>query len=268
MEDTLWMNTAGDRYFLIPNNITIQPGSYPLLSLVEERRTNVNEAALDAFAISEPEARARFIADNGPLFDETIRVLLDSWESTIKPQLSNVPAMLQQVLGILLGVAPQELEPHAALLEQQAPELLRELAGVMLTSSAATKEQRALSRVQMRALRKRLSAQGIDVDQRLEHIASDLVPKEDLAQLLEACAAQLQQASVESEDQLRALFDTLERDFGALVADDPEEEERQRQRRLREYRKSADDAIAAAMRAHGLTPAADLPPTPTKRGRR
>ncbi|KAB8145706.1 hypothetical protein F8S13_01055 [Chloroflexia bacterium SDU3-3] len=268
MEETLWVNTAGDRYFLIPNTITVQPGNYPILSLAQERRASVNAAALETFAIGEAEARARFIADNGPLFDETIRTLLASWETTIKPQLAGVPELLQQVLGILLGVAPQQLGQHPELAGQQSAELLRELAQVMSAASAPTKGERALARAQARALRKRLSDQGIDVDKRLEEIASDLVPREDLAKMLDQCAAALQRASVDSEDQLRELFDTLERDFGALVAPDPAEEERQRQQRLRGYRKSADDAIAAALRAQGLTPAADLPPTPTKRGRR
>lgn len=268
MDTTLWVNELGDRYFEIPNSIMVQPGAFAILSLLDERHLSVNEAALERFAIGEDAARERFYEAIGPLFDETVRSLVENWQEVVKPGLETMPAMVRQVISMLLGVAEGDVDSYPALRGVRAADLLREISAAMAAAPSPASEQQVYLRAQVRDIRRRLRAEGIDVDQRFEQIASDVFPQEQLAALLDQCGQLLVQASVESEEQLRDLFALVERDFGHLLVEDKKTSSRREKERLREYRKSADDAIAASLRAHGLTPAADLPPAPTKRGRR
>ena len=257
MDTTLWVNEAGDRYFLIPDTITVHPGAYVILSLIQERRAEVNEAALSSFEIGADTAREHFQDTVGPLFEQTVRLLTGGTMSNIEPDPEAGRTLLREVLATLLGVAPEHLDAHPALLGAGAADLLDQIARAMHSAATPSQGQRAFARAQLRKIRKQLRAQGISVGDRLDQIAEQLpLYQERFAALIEQCANLLRDEAADPDEQLRTLFDTLERDFGGLVENEAERAQRDEQR-LREYRASADDAIARSLRAHGITPSID-----------
>ncbi|GAB4193630.1 MAG: hypothetical protein OHK0022_08720 [Roseiflexaceae bacterium] len=257
MDATVWVNELGDCYFLIPDTITVQPGPYRILSLLGDRRAEVNEAALARFAIDAEVARAHFQATAGPLFEQAVQFLTGGATAKLQPDQEAGRALLRQVLAALLGVAPEQLDAHPTLLSTGSAELLDQIAGAMRSAAAPSQGQRAFARAQLRKIRKQLRAQGIHMGSRLDHIAEQLPQYQDrFVDLVEQCASLLRNETADPNEQLRALFDTLERDFGGLV-ESPEERERRDEQRRQEYRRSADDAIARSLRAHGIIPSAD-----------
>ncbi len=257
MDATLWVNEIGDRFFLIPDTITVQPGTYPILSLLGDQRTDVSEAALARFEIDADSARARFQEAVGPLFEQTLRLLTGGAPFEARPDPEAGRALLRQVLAALLGVAPQQLDARPDLLGPGAADLLDQIAAAMRSAGAPNEGQRAFARAQLRKIRKQLRAQGIPTDDRLDRMAGQIPHyQERLTALVEQCAALLKDERADPNEQLRALFDTLERDFGDLV-ESPAQRERRDEQRRQEYRRSANDAIARSLRTHGITPSAD-----------
>ncbi|HEU4325016.1 MAG TPA: hypothetical protein VFS21_17885 [Roseiflexaceae bacterium] len=256
MDATLWVNEPGDRFFLVPDTITVQPGTYPILSLMGDRRIDVSEAALVRFEIDTEAARAHFQQTVGPLFEQTLHLLTGS-ASNAQPDPEAGRALLRQVLSALLGVAPEQLDARPDLLGTGAADLLDQIAAAMRSAGAPSEGQRAFARAQLRKIRKQLRAQGIPADDRLDRIAEQIPHyQERFAALVEQCAAMLKDERADPNEQLRALFDTLERDFGGLL-ESPAQRERRDEQRRQEYRRSADDAIARSLRAHGITPSVD-----------
>jgi hypothetical protein len=257
MEPTLWASATGQRYFLIPADVTPPHGDYALRSVLDGRELWASEAALAGFEVDEAAARRIVEQALGPLAAQALGLP----DVTLAPPSGGAPRgqALEELLADLLGCTPAALAANPALLDRGAAGLLGQIAGALESAGQPSAGQRAFARAQIRKLRKQLRAQGVATSPRLKQIAEQVPRRQgDLAALLRRFAALLERPDSAGEERLRALFDAVERDFGDLF-DDPEERDRREEQRRREYRRSADAAIARSLLAHGITPVDSAP---------
>lgn len=257
MEPTLWASAAGARYFLIPADITPPPGDYALRAVLDGRELSASEATLAGFEVDEAAARRWVEQALGPLAAQALG--LPEVSPAAPPGEAPREQTLEGLLADLLGCTPEALAANPALLDRGAAGLLGQIAGALESAGQPSAGQRAFARAQIRKLRKRLRAQGVATSARLEQIAEQVPRRQgDLAGLLRRFAALLEQPDSGGEESLRALFEAVERDFGDLL-DDSEERARHEEQRRREYRRSADSAIARSLLAHGIAPVDSAP---------
>lgn len=247
----LYLTPAADRFFLAPAGEELLAGDVVVLSITGEER-RLDAASLAFVEVTRVEALMYLRAQA----EREVATVADMIGHALR--LSGMGSEKRQDLRRIaerLGVSQAELrhDPEAA------KAAFQRFADDVYAVSAAVASGDAAD---LEAARERMAAWGIDLGDTLGDLsgyfrAVRYLDQEGAAHAaargLRALADTIEGDQASLGRRIDELITRMDRDFGPLVGEDPEREQRRRQE---EYRRSAKSAIADALRAAGITPLA------------
>lgn len=183
-------------------------------------------------------------------------------EDQAQPRTPEQPKLNLELLAALLRTTPEQVRTDPTVIKQGVRELINEVQAVIATATADDPAQRAAAQDRLRFLRMRLQAAGCDIGDTLDRMVEELSAVSqlgqqqsagDIASMLQQVADKLEQSPEEVGRRIDEAIARFEQQFGRLFWQESPEQRQERKRQ--EYRQSAQAAIAASLRAHGIKPA-------------
>lgn len=270
MNQTIWIDPIQPNYFRIPDDQFLPAGDCLIYALTG-RQQQVDPSALAAFSITEETAKTYLQVELEQIFAHAKNVVGDilNFAGMMGQHADQAqPATSEQfkpnlaLLAALLHTTPEQARTDPTVITQGVRDLINEVQAVIDTATADDPAQRAAAQDRLRFLRTRLQAEGCDIGATLESMVEKLSAVAqlgqqqrtgDIASLLRQVADKLEQSPEEVGQRIDEAIASFEQQFGRLFVQESSEQRQERKRQ--EYRQSAQTAIAASLRAHGIKPA-------------
>lgn len=255
---TLWLDSSRSRYFLIPDQQPLPQGNFLLWSPVGGQK-KVDPAMLPPFEVSAEVAKEHLGLDISQAFQQVKTIFANFITFFTQGPGENpertVPA--SQFWQALLGVNPADLQNNPQLAKTTLINLMAGLQEIMAGVASEDPAQLEAARTRMRQLRANLRTHGINAGEKLEKLPDqlhELYRHVDQEQSLKTGITQLQtlidrlEQFETSGQSLDELYRSLRENFKDIFV--KEDETRRQEEKMKEYRRSARQAIDAAVEAH------------------
>ena len=161
MPNTLWTTGDGNRYFLIPDDRTTEPGTLSIKRL-DGMLASVSPDWLASFEVTEAEARR--------IAKDQLGQTLDELKHGIDERLADLRRQLDEKNGTPV-TENTTITPNAA---PALFDLLKKLPGVIGNSLSGDENRVVTAKTAMADLQKRLKEAGIDLDDRFANFPDRL----------------------------------------------------------------------------------------------
>jgi hypothetical protein len=260
---SLWTDSKRSRYFLIPDNQKLVRGSFIILTLTGIKK-KVTQTAITSFEISETQAKAHLQAqiDRAMTQAKTAFSNLASFSIQTSAEIpSEQTPLVSSIISSLLGVTPEELLNNPEAAETTFVNIYTELKEFLSESTSKNPTQAEAARERIHSLREILQAQGINISEDIDKLPSQLqkvLSSSNIEGYLQEIATKLQDLIGE----INQFPDTVEQKIDETIKSLSkdlfiDEEKHQEEKKIQEYRTSAQDAIAASFKSRYSNSQAD-----------
>lgn len=255
---SLWTDSKKLRYFLIPDNQKLAKGSFVILTLTGIKK-KVTQTAIASFEISETEAKVYLQAqiDLAMTQAKTAFSNLASFSTQISAEIpSDQTPSVSNIISSLLGINPEELFNNPEATETTFINIYTELKEFLSESTSKNPTQAKAARERIHSLREILQAQGINISEDIDKLPSQLqkiLSSSNIEEYLQEIATKLQDLIGEIKQSPDTVVQKIDETIKSLSQDlFIDEEKHQEEKQIQQYRKSAQDAIAASFKSRGL----------------
>jgi hypothetical protein len=253
---TLWIDSSQTHYFLIPNNENIPSGNF-LISNLDREEKQVDAVAITSWEITAQEAQYHL--------NDEIQQAIDNAKNSVShlinfslqksPEPNQQTTNISEIVALLLGLTPEELQNHPELVQVGLENLLTTFKEVITNSLCADPNKLNIARQQMGLLQTTLREHGVNLGDNLAQFADQLHALQFLkspTSSLQSYISKLRQFA----DKIDQFTANKEQDFGAammLLVNSYQElfgkqnEAQEKEKLQQEYRQLADNAIAQSV---------------------
>jgi uncharacterized protein YjbI with pentapeptide repeats len=264
-QHSLWVDSTQTRYFLIPTRQKLKSGDFILHNLDGEEK-KVNATSVTPFEITEEEANTYLQTEIEQVMEQAKNALSNLITSSVaqgRVDSTSTPSsdeFLSNLMAALMGVTPEEVKNNPATAEAGLQNLLSQLKAVIHGSLSEDPAQLETARDRMRSLQVTLKSHSIELGEALEKFPDRLHELQRLSKQtpdLQQTTAKLRELadkidpssadkSLSLGEVMAAFVQTYQKLFGK------EDEAQAEERRQREYREIADQAIAQSLSKHPM----------------
>ena len=256
----LWVDSTQTRYFLIPTRQKLPSGDF-ILHTIDGEEKKVNATSLIPFEITEEEANTYLQTEIEQVMEQAKNALSSLITSSVEQGRvgsTSTPSsdeFLPNLMAALMGVTPEEVQNNPATAEAGLQNLLSQVKAVIHGSLSEDPAQLEAARDRIRSLQVTLKSHSIELGEALEKFPDRLHELQRFSKQ----TPELQQTTAK----LRELADKIDpssadkgRSLGEVMAAfvqtyqklfGKEDEAQAEERRQREYREMADQAIARSL---------------------
>lgn len=261
---SLWTDSKKLRYFLIPDNQKLVRGSFVIFTLNGAEK-KVTQKAIAPFEIPETEAKTFLQAEMNQAMEQTKIAFsnLMSFSTQVSEEApsnptpsSNQTSSVSEILSSLLGATPEELLNNPEAAATTFVNIYTELKEFLSESTSKNPNQVEAARARVHSLRETLQAKGINISDDIEELPNKLqevLSSSNIDGYLEEIVTKLRDFTDQIDQSPDAVGQKIDETIKSLSKElFIDEEKHHEEKKIQEYKASAQDAIAASFKSLGL----------------